>query len=374
MILERKIYSKIKENLFKNKVIILYGPRQVGKTTILNSLKSEYPDSLYLNCDESDIREALSNTTTTELSLLFGSKKLILIDEAQRVKNIGLTLKLVVDNMKDIQVIATGSSTFDLSNKIREPLTGRKIEYMLFSPLVSELRNKYSSLELNRLLEDMLVYGNYPAVRLLLNTENRENTLYEIATSYVYKDILQLERIKYPEKLEKLMRAIAHQVGSEVSYTELASMCELSRGTVEEYIRILEQAYIVFKLEPYSNNKRRTLKKLRKIYFWDNGIRNALIKDFRPVGFRNDIGALFENFFISEKLKGNITDSKLVTSYFWRAYGGEEIDYIEEKEGGFTAYECKLRYEGKTIKKSKNAPVEKCAVVTMATVIREISE
>lgn len=374
MILERKIYSKIKGNLFKNKVIILYGPRQVGKTTILNSLQGEYPDSLYLNCDESDIREALSDTTTTELSLLFGNKKLILIDEAQRVKNIGITLKLIVDTMKDVQVVATGSSTFDLSNKIREPLTGRKIEYMLFSPLVSELKNKYSDLELNRLLEDMLVYGNYPAVRLLADTQNREGTLYEIATSYVYKDILQLERIKYPEKLEKLMRAIAHQVGSEVSYTELANTCELSRGTVEEYIRILEQAYIIFKLEPYSNNKRRTLKKLRKIYFWDNGIRNALIKDFRPIGFRNDIGALFENFFIAEKLKGNITDSKLVTSYFWRAYGGEEIDYIEEKEGSLVAYECKTKYEGKTITKSKNAPIEKCAVVTMATIVREISD
>lgn len=372
MILERKIFNKIKENLFNNKVIILYGPRQVGKTTLLNSLQNEYPDSLYLNCDESDIREALNDTTTTELSLLFNNKKLVLIDEAQRVKNIGLTLKLVVDNMKDIQVIATGSSTFDLSNKIREPLTGRKIEYMLFPPAVFELKSKYSELELNRLLEDMLVYGNYPAVRLLSNTENRESTLSEIATSYVYKDILQMERIKYPEKLEKLMRAIAHQVGNEVSYTELASTCELSRATVEEYIRILEQAYIIFKLEPYSNNKRRTLKKLRKIYFWDNGIRNALIKDFRPVGFRNDVGALFENFFISEKLKGNITDSKLVTSYFWRAYGGEEIDYIEEKEGSLVGYECKVKYEGKTITKSKNAPVEKCAVVTMSTVIREI--
>lgn len=373
MILERKIYSKIKENLFKNKIIILYGPRQVGKTTILNSLYGEYSDALYLNCDESDIREALSNTTTTELSLLFGNKKLILIDEAQRVENIGLTLKLIVDNMKDVQVVATGSSTFDLSNKIREPLTGRKIEYMLFSPAVFELKNKYSEIELNRLLEDMLVYGNYPAVRLIDNTQSRESVLYEIATSYVYKDILQLERIKYPEKLERLMRAIAHQVGNEVSYTELASTCELSRGTVEEYVRILEQAYIIFKLEPYSNNKRRTLKKLRKIYFWDNGIRNALIKDFRQVGFRNDLGALFENFFIAEKLKRNITDSRLVTSYFWRAYGGEEIDYIEEKEGSLVAYECKVKYEGKTITKSKNAPVEKCAVVTMATIVREIS-
>ncbi|MBI5401036.1 MAG: ATP-binding protein [Candidatus Yonathbacteria bacterium] len=373
MILERKIYSKIKENLFKNKVIILYGPRQVGKTTVLNSLQNEYPDSLYLNCDESDIREALGDTTTTELYLLFGNKKLILIDEAQRVKNIGITLKLVVDTMKDIQVVATGSSTFDLSNKIREPLTGRKIEHMLFPLAVFELKNKYSDLELNRLLEDMLIYGNYPVIRLIADIQNSESTLYEIATSYVYKDILQLERIKYPEKLEKLMRAIAHQVGNEVSYTELASTCELSRGTVEEYIRILEQAYIIFKLEPYSNNKRRTLKKLRKIYFWDNGIRNAMIKDFRPVSFRSDIGALFENFFIAEKLKGNVTNSRLVTSYFWRAYGGEEIDYIEEKEGSLSAYECKVKYEGKIITKSKNAPVEKCTVVTMATIIREIS-
>ncbi len=374
MLLERKIYKDIKQNLFKNKALILYGPRQVGKTTLIKTIQKEYPNSLYLNCDEPDIRERLTNTTTTNLILLFEGKKLILIDEAQRVENVGLTLKLIVDELRDVQVIATGSSSFDLSSKIREPLTGRKIEYMLFPPLVQELSGAYSDIELKRLLDDMLVFGNYPAIRFSKEVERREQDLYDLATSYVYKDILQIERIKYPERLEKLLRALAYQVGNEVSYAELATICSLSRGTVEEYIRILEQAYIIFKLEPYATNKRNTLKKMRKIYFYDTGIRNAFVRDFRSFAFRNDTGALFENFFISEKIKKNATNKSFAQHYFWRSYSGEEIDYLEEDVSGMRGFECKVKYSGSTITKSKNAPLEKCSVVTKETITQILND
>lgn len=339
MILKRKIYGEIKKFMFKGRIMILYGPRQVGKTTLLGTLSKEFPGSIYLNCDQFDIRERLTNTTSTELAVLFEGKKIILIDEAQRVQNIGITLKLVADTMKGIQIVAF------------------------------ELKNEFGNLELYRLLEDMMIFGNYPVARLMPIQEPREEVLYDIASSYVYKDILQLEKIKYPEKLEKLLRALAHQIGSEVSYTELASLCELSKTTVEDYIRILEQAYIIFRLEPYTKNRRRSLKRLRKIYFWDLGIRNALIKDFRPLSLRNETGELFENFFIAERMKKNLTESKLFSAHFWRAYDGEEIDFIEERAGELAAYECKWKKKVDTVSKSKDAPVDTCTVIHQENVM-----
>lgn len=360
---DRSIYPNVLSSLNRGRAIILYGPRRVGKTTLLQKLLREFPEARYLNCDEPDVRDALNNRNSSDLKRLFGKTKLILIDEAQRVPSIGITLKLIVDILKEVQVVATGSSSFELSKGVREPLTGRSFEYLLLPISVFELSKKFDELEVKRMLEDMLIYGNYPTIRLDL-VEKKEDELQKLANDYVYKDILQLERIKYPEKLEKLMRALAHQIGSEASYNELAGLCELSKDTVQEYLRILEQAFIIFKLEPYSSNLRNSLKKMRKIYFWDLGIRNALIKDFRPLSLRSDQGALFENFFISEYKKNQILNDPLSTLYFWRDYQGHELDLIIEKAGSLKGIECKWTYGKSDILVKGNAPTKMAKVCT----------
>lgn len=340
MIIIRNIREKIKNSLFKNKIIILYGARQVGKTTLVKSIIMEHPnDSLYLNCDEIDVRQALTDKTSTELKLFIGNSRLVVIDEAQRVKNIGLTLKLLIDNFPETQVIATGSSSFELSGKIKEPLTGRKVEFFLYPFSVSELLQTKSNLELNRHLEDLLIFGSYPAV--IFAKSDREKIVRELATSYSYKDVLAYQDIRNPELLEKLLQALALQVGSEVSYTELALLLGVNKITIENYIRILEQAYIIFRVGPFSRNIRNELKKKRKIYFYDLGLRNALINNFNPISLRTDIGALWENFLITERMKRNESLDIVNNIYFWRTTLGKEIDYIEDGGGILSGYEFK---------------------------------
>lgn len=342
-IIKRKIQENIENNLFKGKIIIIYGARQTGKTTLVQEIQKKYPnDSYYLNCDEPDIREALTDKTSTEIKDFFGGKKLIIIDEAQRVKNIGLTLKLIADNFPSCQIIATGSSSFDLSNKISEPLTGRKIEYFLYPFSLEELRTIYSDLEINRLLERRLVFGMYPEI--VLNGD-AERKIKDIAKSYTYKDILQYQNIKNPEALEKLLQALALQIGNEVSYNELANTVSVEKNTIINYLRILEKAFIIFKLPPFSRNLRNELKKLRKIYFFDTGIRNALINNFNPLNLRQDTGALWENFIISERIKYNNNHNLNKNIYFWRTRQKQEIDYLEESGGRLAAFEFKWRKE-----------------------------
>jgi len=344
MIIKRNLQEKLDKSLFKGKVVVLYGARQVGKTTLLKEIQKKYSDSLYFNCDEPDIRESLTNKTSTELKAMFGDKKLVILDEAQRVENIGLTLKLLVDNFKDIQVIASGSSSFDLSNKIVEPLTGRKNEFFLYPLSVGELKQTYSSLEIQRLLEQRIIYGMYPEVVFSAEDE-RLTKLKELARSYAYKDILQYEGIHNPEILEKLLQALALQIGNEVSYNELGRMLGINRITVGKYVDILKKAFIIFDLRPFSNNPRKELAKLRKIYFYDTGIRNALINNFNPVNLRNDIGQMWENFWISEKIKNNNENNIDVKNYFWRSYSKQEIDYVEEVNGNIAGFECKWSNE-----------------------------
>ncbi|PCI25164.1 ATPase [Candidatus Peregrinibacteria bacterium] len=339
--IKRHLESKIIENLWKEKVIIVYGARQVGKTTLVKKILAKYEDiSLYLNCDEPDVREALANKTSTELKGLIGKKTLVVIDEAQRVMNIGLSLKLLIDNFPEIQIIATGSSSFDLSNKIKEPLTGRKYEFYLYPLSVSELSDQCSALELNRILEQRMVYGMYPEI-VNKSNEVAETDLRNLANSYLFKDVLQYQNIKNPEILEKLLQALALQIGNEVSYNELGGLLGIDKATVASYIRILEQAFIVFRLPPLSRNIRSELKKLRKIYFYDTGMRNALINNLNPLSLRNDTGALWENFLISERKKQNHYSDNFVNSYFWRTHQQQEIDYIEEKNSSFIASEFK---------------------------------
>jgi hypothetical protein len=272
----------------------------VGKTTLIRALQEKYAaDALYLNCDEPDIRSALTDRTSTELRRLIGNKPLVLIDEAQRVKNIGLTLKLLVDNYPGIQVVATGSSSFDLSNDISEPLTGRKVEFKLYPLSVAELLTQQSPLEFQRLLGYYLRYGMYPGV---LASDKPAEALLEISKSYLYKDILEYQTVKNPDLLRRLLQALALQIGSELSYNELGAMLGIDRGTAARYLSLLERGFVVFQLAPFSRNLRKELGKLRKVYFYDLGVRNALINNFNPAELRQDMGALWENYLISERL------------------------------------------------------------------------
>jgi hypothetical protein len=339
----RTIQPDIEKALFKGKVLVLYGARQVGKTTLIRSIQARFPaDCLYLNCDEPDIRMALSERTSTQLRLLLGKRKLVLIDEAQRVKNIGLTLKLLVDTFPEIQVIASGSSSFDLSNDISEPLTGRKIEFLLHPLSVSERAAGSSPLEVNRSIEHYLRYGMYPAVA---TSADPAPVISEIARSYLYKDVLEYQTVKNPDLLHRLLQALALQIGGEVSFNELAALLRIDKATVARYISLLEQGYVIFHLPPFSRNLRKELGKQRKIYFYDLGVRNALINNFNPLEQRQDVGALWENFFISERLKALHNHQRSPNTYFWRTYDGKEIDYLEEEAGRLTGFECKWKDE-----------------------------
>lgn len=344
MFLYRDIEKAVVGKLFKKKAIIIYGARQVGKTTLVkNILQTQKKKSVYLNCDELDIRNALTNKTSTEIRAFLGDNKLVIFDEAQRIENIGLTLKLIVDNFPGIQIVATGSSSFELSNKIIEPLTGRKFEFHLYPLSYNELEHYYStSLERRRNLERRIIYGMYPEAVLHAGEEEKE-AVKNITRSYLYKDILAFQNIKSPEVLEKLLQALALQLGNEVSYNELSQIVGVDKNTVATYVQILEQAFIIHRLSPFSRNIRNELKKLRKIYFWDTGIRNALINNFNPLNLRQDTGALWENFLINERIKNSQNHGRDFNRYFWRTHNQQELDYIEECDGRISAYEFKWK-------------------------------
>lgn len=336
----RKLKNVIKGRLFNGKAIVLIGARQVGKTTLLNQLAQESEQSvLMLNCDEPEVRILLENTNISQLKLLIGNNKLIIIDEAQKVKNIGLTLKLFVDNFKDLQVIATGSSAFELHNRLNEPLTGRKMEYHLYPISSGEIIETYGLLEEKRTLENRLIYGSYPDI--VMHPEQARKYLTELTQSYLYMDIFSIGDIRKPELIEKLVQALAFQIGSEVSTNELANMLQTDNKTIDKYIDLLEKSYVVFRLGGLNRNLRNELKKSKKIYFYDTGVRNAVIQQFAPVQLRNDMGALWENFFIAERKKRNQYDEKFCNSYFWRTNQQQEIDLIEETDGQMTAFEMK---------------------------------
>jgi predicted AAA+ superfamily ATPase len=348
MIIKREIQNDIEKRLFRKKVVIIYGARRVGKTTLIREIQKKFQDiSLYLNCDEPDIREALTDKTSTELKSFIGPKQLVIIDEAQRVRNIGLTLKLIVDNYPEIQIISTGSSSFELSNQTVEPLTGRKYEYFLYPFSISELKSIYSNIEIDRLLEKRIIFGMYPEI--VINEFENERNLKEITRSYLYKDVLQYQHIRNPEILEKLLQALALQLGNEVSYNELSNSLGIDKKTVQSYISILEKAFVIFKLGPFSKNLRNEIKKLRKIYFIDTGIRNALINNLNPFTLRNDMGVLWENFLIMERMKNTSNNFLSKNIYFWRTHQKEEIDLIEESTDNICAYEFKWKNK-KTVK------------------------
>ncbi len=341
MLIKRTIQQFIEKNLFDGKIIVIYGARQVGKTTLLKVLQEQYSNkkSLFINCDEEDSRNNLYNTTSTHLQNLFDGYDIVFIDEAQRVKNIGLTLKIAIDAMPKKQFIVTGSSSFDLANEINEPLTGRKYEFYLHPFSINEITHDLSPFEQNRLLSTWLTFGLYPDV---INKPNKaEFVLNNLIQGTLYKDVLEYQNIKRSELLFKLLQALAFQIGQEVSYNELARLLKTNKATIERYVHLLEESFIVYRLKPFSRNLRNELKKLRKIYFYDVGVRNALINAYGPLELRNDIGALWENFVISERIKHNLNHTRHINQYFWRTRKQQEIDYLEEKNQKLSAFEFK---------------------------------
>jgi len=337
--IDRILSKTIQNKLNKGKAIILMGARQVGKTTLIRNLFKDSDETLWLNGDEMDVQALFENVTSTRLKHIFGEKKYVVIDEAQRIKDIGIKLKLITDQLPEIQLIATGSSSFDLANQVNEPLTGRKWEYKMYPLSFAELVRHHGLLDEKRLIPHRLVYGYYPDV--VNNPGNEKEILKQLSDSYLYKDILMWEQIKRPEKLLKLLQALAFQVGSQVSYSELGQICGLDSKTIEKYIILLEQCFVIFRLGSFSRNLRNELKSSKKIYFYDNGIRNALIADFSIAETRKDIGALWENFLVSERKKKLEYNILWKNSWFWRTAKQQEIDYIEEGDGIISAFEFK---------------------------------
>jgi predicted AAA+ superfamily ATPase len=339
MSIQRELIETLQLNLIKHKVILLFGARQTGKTTLLKKLLTSDDDVLWLNGDESDVRLMLQNQTSAGLRAFIGAKKTVIIDEAQRIEDIGLTIKLIHDNYPEIKIIATGSSAFELKNKTNEPLTGRKLEFKLFQFSTKELVNHHGLLNENRLLQHRMIFGYYPDI--VNNLGDETELLKNLADSYLFKDILMLDGIKKPEKLIKLLQALAFQVGSKVSYNEIGTLVGLDSKTIEKYVDLLEQSFVIFKLNSFSRNLRNELKFSRKIYFYDNGIRNAVINNFSPLAIRQDTGMLWENYLVSERMKRNHYDKNYCNSFFWRTKAQQEVDYLEEKNGKLFAYEFK---------------------------------
>ncbi len=338
--IDRALEKTILQKLDKGKVLLITGPRQVGKTTLARRVSTYYgTDFLWMNGDEPDIRKILSEATSTVLRQIVGGKKCVIIDEAQRIANIGITLKLFHDELPDKQVLVTGSSSFELSGQINEPLTGRKYEYRLYPFSFAEMVAENGLIEERRLLEHRVIYGYYPDVAL---SGGREiETLMSLSGSYLYKDVLSWGRLKKPYILEKLLQALALQVASEVKYHEVGQLIGADPKTVEAYIDILEKSFVVFRLQSLSRNMRNEIKKGKKIYFYDNGIRNAILKNFNSLSMRQDAGGLWENFIIAERMKKNAYTQTFVNSYFWRNHAQQEIDYIEEGAGKLCAFEFK---------------------------------
>lgn len=341
--------NRVLENTIKNrfgtgKAILLIGPRQVGKTTLFNKLL-EGKEYLFLNGDDPTVRKLLSNPNLEQLKNIIGNHNTVFIDEAQRIDNIGLTLKLITDQLKSVQLLVSGSSAFELNNQTQEPLTGRKWEYQLYPISWGEFESYVGFLKAEQQLELRVIYGMYPDV--INNFGEEKDILKQLTDSYLYKDILSYGGIRKPEVLEKLLRALAFQIGSEVSYNELSQLLGIDKKTVATYIDLLSQAFVIFKLPSFSKNLRNEIKTNQKIYFYDTGVRNMIIGDLSPMNDRQDKGNLWENFLISERLKYRAYNNSLAKGYFWRTVQQQEIDYVEEEAGKLKGFEIKWNPKNK---------------------------
>ena len=344
MNITRILKTTLIEQFNSGKAIVLIGPRQVGKSTLIREiLKQQH--YLFLDGDDFKVQQQLIEPNTNYLKRLIGDKKIVFIDEAQRIKNIGITSKIIIDQFKEVQLILSGSSAFELNNEINEPLTGRKWEYNLYPISFQELEQTIGFSEVSKQLEQRIIYGMYPDA---LNYIGKEKEVLEnLINSYLYKDILMLSGIKKADVLQKLTQALALQIGNEVSYNELSQLIGVNKETISSYIDLLEKAYVLFRVNPFSRNLRNEIKTNRKIYFYDTGLRNALISNFNQLELRQDKGALWENFLISERIK-YLKYHKLYTkTYFWRTAQQQEIDWIEEIDGKITAYEFKWKSKNK---------------------------
>ncbi|MCX6269696.1 MAG: ATP-binding protein [Bacteroidetes bacterium] len=336
----RDLQQVIENQLFKGKVIILYGPRRVGKTTFCKQLVSTVPGSRYLNCELLENKLVIETTDSQLLKTYLGDLNLIVLDEAHQIHDIGRILKIIADEIPQVQIIATGSSSFDIGNRLAEPLTGRAREYLMLPFSIHELLNTADKISIAGNLEGMLRFGLYPEVYGKPETEAIEE-INQIAGTYLYRDILQFERLRRPELLVNLLTALALQIGQEVSLNEVSRLIKEHVPTVQRYLELLEKSYIIFRLRSFSRNSRKEIAHGQKIYFYDLGIRNALIRNFNPLKLRDDVGRLWENFCVVERLKFNLNNRRLVNTYFWRTYNQKEIDYIEESGGQLTAFEFK---------------------------------
>lgn len=343
--IERQLKQNILDRWDSGKIIIVTGPRQVGKTTLISGICEEKGDYLFINGDDAEMRAEFEVASESALRQNIGQYKLVFIDEAQRIKDIGLILKILHDRINDVKVIVSGSSALDIADKTNEPLTGRKWHFHLFPISWSEISEHFGNFKAKVDLNRYLIHGTYPEV--INNLSTAEQSLKELTNSYLYKDLLHFKGIRKPEILDKLLLAIALQVGSEVNFNELSRTVGVDRQTVEQYISLLEKTFVIFRLQPLSRNVRNEINKGRKIYFYDNGVRNAIIGNFKSMDNRNDKGALWENFLISNRIKNLHYQGRSHRTYFWRTYQQQEIDWIEEFNGAFYAYEFKYQPRNK---------------------------
>ena len=342
MYIKQRQLENLKNLLKPGKVVVIYGARRTGKTTLLNEyLKTEPEPYLLVSGEDIIIQGYLSSQSIEKLKAFVGNNRLLVIDEAQKVQNIGINLKLIVDHIPGIRVIATGSSSFDLARSIGEPLTGRKntlIQYPLAQLELAAMEQRH---ETDSRLENRLIYGSYPEIVLLQDNREREQYLKEIVSSYLYKDILELEGIRQSAKIGRLLQLIAFQIGKEVSYTELGTSLGMSKNTADHYLDLLEKAFVIRKLGGFSRNLRNEVTKNSRYYFVDNGVRNALINNFNPLELRNDPGELWENYLVMERLKRQEYLRETANNYFWRTYTKKELDLVEERDGKLHGYEIK---------------------------------
>lgn len=343
MQIQRHIITSIVDKVRRfNKAVVIYGPRQVGKTTLCKEvLKQLGLKTLSINADEKRYVNVLSSRDEGQLLELVEGYALLFIDEAQRIPDIGINLKILIDRAPNLKIIATGSSSFELANTISEPLTGRKWVFQLFPIAQLELQSRYNTFELKSHLEERLMFGSYPEIFSLKRREDKTEYLHQLAEDYLFKDLLALKELRNPAKIRQLCKLLAFQVGNEVSLNELATQIEMSKETVAQYIDLLEKTFVVFSLGGFSRNLRKEITKTRKIYFYDLGIRNALIDNLKPLTDRNDQGSLWENFLMAERMKRNAYLRKSRAPYFWRTYTGAEVDYVEEGGGALHGFEFK---------------------------------
>lgn len=339
--IKRDLEDIIYQNFNKGKVIILYGPRRAGKTTLIRHLfKNKNIPYLYLNCRQKRIQKQVV-PDSLELKAIIGDHKNIIFDEVQYLEDPGEVFTVLIDTFPNLNIIASGSSSFELSGKVHEPVTGRNLPYYLFPLSYHEIEKNYPAADVNFYLDQTLRFGAYPEVFHYPTADEKIHYLQLLTNDYLYKDILDFERVRQSARLQKLLEALSLQIGQQVSYSEIANMLSVDRKTVEYYIDLLEKTYVIFRLYPFSRNLRSEINQKVKIYFYDVGVRNALINNFNPLDLRSDCGFLFENYFIAEMIKQNINKLYKSNFYFWRTYTQKEIDLIEEREGKLFGYECK---------------------------------